>query len=288
MWSFELELVFSNDWKMMPEGHVLHRAARLQGKRFNGKVVEMSSPQGRFREGADRLNGQMLETIEAKGKHLFYRFDSGDELHVHLGLFGKFRVQKRPEPGSDALSVSPNCRVLMTTNTDQLHLAGPNQCEVLEPWEADAVRDRLGPDPIQNRPEGADQFYDLLQRRSIPIGKSIMVQEVISGIGNIYRSELLFQIGLDPWCRSKDVHRETVDLLWEQSVRELKDGERLGKIITTEPIDFGREKRRDLKRDERLYVYKRNGRPCRRCGDEVVAADIDGRNVWWCPSCQPG
>ncbi len=271
----------------MPEGHVLHRAARLQGKRFNGKVVEMSSPQGRFREGADRLNGQMLETIEAKGKHLFYRFDSGDELHVHLGLFGKFRVQKLPAPDEEPLAVSPNCRVLMHTDTDRLHLAGPNQCEVLEPWEADAVRARLGPDPIQAPEDGADDFYDRLQRRSIPIGKSIMVQEIISGIGNIYRSELLFQIGLDPWIRSKDVHPETVALLWDQSVLELKAGEKIGKIITTEPSDFGREKRRDLKRGEQLYVYKRHGQECRRCGDEVIARDIDGRNVWWCPTCQP-
>lgn len=285
--NFELVLVYSNDWILMPEGHVLHRAARVHGKRFNGKVLEVSSPQGRFREGADRLNGQLLETIEAKGKHLFYRFDSGDELHIHLGLFGKFRVQKLPNAGQEPLAVSPNCRVLMDTDTDRLHLAGPNQCEVLEPWEAEAVRGRLGPDPIQAPSDGAEQFFGLLQRRSIPIGKAIMMQDIISGIGNIYRSELLFQIGLDPWRRSKDVHRDTVGELWDQSVLELKAGERIGKIITTDPLEFGREKRRDLPRDERLYVYKRAGQRCRRCGDDIVAADIDGRNVWWCRSCQP-
>lgn len=271
----------------MPEGHVLHRAARLQGRRFNGEVVEVSSPQGRFRDGADRLDGQLLRTIEAKGKHLFYRFDSGDELHIHLGLFGKFRVQKLPSTGQQALTVSPNCRLLMDTDSDRLHLAGPNQCEVLEPWEAQEVRDRLGPDPIQQRPEGLEQFFDRLQRRTIPIGKAVMVQEVISGIGNIYRSELLFQIGLDPWQRSKDLAADTVAQLWEQAVKELKEGERIGRIITTDPSDFGCDTRRDLKRNETLYVYKREGQACRRCRDEIVAADIDGRNVWWCRTCQP-
>lgn len=249
--------------------------------------MEVSSPQGRFSEGADRLNGQLLETIDAKGKHLFYRFDSGDELHIHLGLFGKFRMEKLLDAGRGSGEVSPNCRVLMDTDTDRLHLAGPNQCEVLEPWEAEAVRERLGPDPILAPSDGAEQFYALLQRRSIPIGKAIMMQDVISGIGNIYRSELLFQIGLDPWRRSKDVDRDAVGQLWEQSVLELKAGERIGKIVTTDPLDFGREKRQDLARNERLYVYKRAGNLCRRCGDEIVAADIDGRNVWWCPSCQP-
>lgn len=271
----------------MPEGHVLHRAARLQGKRFNGRIVAVSSPQGRFREGAERLNGQQLDHIEAKGKHLFYRFDSGDELHVHLGLFGKFRVQTLPEPGRPELPVSPNCRLLIQTDADRLHLAGPNQCEVLEPWEAEEVRNRLGPDPILNQPGDGEKFQSALARRSIPIGKAIMVQEVLSGVGNIYRSELLFQIGLDPWRPARDVAPETVALLWEQAVRELKAGERIGRIITTEAEDFGRARRTDLPRGERLYVYKRQGLPCRRCGTAVVAADIDGRNVWWCPVCQP-
>lgn len=271
----------------MPEGHVLHRAARLQGRRFNGRILEITSPQGRFREGAERLSGQKLETISAKGKHLFYRFDSGDELHVHLGLFGKFRVQKLPAADQPPLPVSPNCRVLMLSDTDRLHLAGPNQCEVLDPWEADAIRDRLGPDPILDPADGAEQFAQLLARRSIPIGKAIMVQEVLSGVGNIYRSELLFQIGLSPWVPARDVHPETVVDLWKQSVRELTDGERIGRIVTTEPEDFGRERRRDLPRNERLYVYKRHGRPCRRCGTTIVRADIDGRDVWWCPACQP-
>ncbi len=271
----------------MPEGHVLHRAARLQGRRFNGEIVELSSPQGRFSEGADRLSGQQLDSIRAKGKHLFYRFDSGDEMHVHLGLFGKFRIQSLPEPGEEPLPVSPNCRVLMWTDRDRLHLAGPNQCEVLEPWEAEAVRSRLGPDPIEDEPDGSDQFFELLQRRTIPIGKAIMVQEVISGIGNIYRSELLFQIGLNPWHRSKDLRADTVDRLWQQSVVELKAGERIGRIITTDPTEFGAQKRKELMKGERLYVYKRGGEPCRRCGATVVSENIDGRNVWWCPTCQP-
>ena len=224
----------------MPEGHVLHRAARLQGRRFNGKIVAMCSPQGRFREGVERLNGQQLDRIRAKGKHLFYQFDSGDELHVHLGLFGKFRVNKLPGEGEDPLPVSPNCRLLMWTDTDRLHLAGPNVCEVLEPDEAEEVRDRLGPDPIENEPDGAAQFADNLARRSIPIGKAVMVQDVVSGIGNVYRSELLFQIGLDPWRRAKDLESETVDQLWQRAVDELVAGERIGRIITTDPAATGR------------------------------------------------
>jgi len=104
----------------MPEGHVLHRAARLQGRRFVGTEVQATSPQGRFAAGAEVLDGQTITGIDALGKHLFYRFASGDVLHVHLGLFGKFRVRRRPAP-----EPSPNARLVLENDTDHLHLAGP-------------------------------------------------------------------------------------------------------------------------------------------------------------------
>ncbi|MFT7601987.1 MAG: endonuclease-8 [Acidimicrobiales bacterium] len=266
----------------MPEGHVLHRAARLQGKRFNKKVVSMRSPQGRFADSADHLDGLRLDTIEAKGKHLFYRFGTGDVLHVHLGLFGKFRMATPPFPEpSDA------CRVLMWTAEDELHLAGPTTCEILDPDGMVDVLARLGPDPIQKPADGADQLAARLSRRKIPIGRALMDQGIISGIGNVYRSELLFMIGLDPFTPANEVDRAKIDELWNLTVVELKAGERLGRIVTVAEVDAGGTKRGKLPPGERLYAYKRGGDQCRRCGDLVRSADIDGRNVWWCPRCQP-
>jgi endonuclease-8 len=265
----------------MPEGHILHRAARLQGKRFNSQVVAMRSPQGRFAEGAGQLDGQRLEVIEAKGKHLFYRFETDDVLHVHLGLFGKFRLSKTPFPEpSDA------CRVLMWTAADELHLAGPNQCEILGPEASATIVERLGPDPIIDAPDGLDEFGRRLSRRRIAIGKALMDQRVVSGVGNVYRAELLFQVGLDPFTPANEVPPTTVEVLWRRTVFELKAGERLGRIVTVDPEDVGCKKRRDLEPADRLYVYKRQNMPCRRCGAPVKSADIDGRNVWWCRVCQ--
>jgi endonuclease VIII len=266
----------------MPEGHVLHRAARLQGKRFNGRVVSMRSPQGRFADGARQLDGQRLDVIEAKGKHLFYRFETDDVLHVHLGLFGKFRLSTPPFP-----EPSEACRVLLWTDDDQLHLAGPNQCAVLDPAATNAILDRLGPDPILAPADGFDDFSRRLARRRIPIGKALMDQHVVAGIGNVYRAELLFGVGLDPFTPANEVPAETVRALWDRSVAELNAGERLGRIVTVDPDDAdGGRRRRDLKAGERLYVYKRQGMPCRRCQQPIASADIDGRNVWWCRTCQ--
>lgn len=266
----------------MPEGHVLHRAARLQGRRFRGRRVSATSPQGRFADGAGRLNGQTVTGIDALGKHLFYRFDSGDILHVHLGLFGKFRVRSLPAP-----EPSPNARLVMETATDHLHLAGPTVCELLDPDAEDALRDRLGPDPILDPADGADRLVAKLARRSISIGAALLDQSVVAGIGNVYRSELLFLAGVHPLTIAKTIDDDTVRGLWRGSVVALTEGERMGRIVTVDAVEMGATSPRELKRGDRLYVYKRAGDPCRRCATPIRSADADGRNVWWCPSCQP-
>jgi len=266
----------------MPEGHVLHRAARLQGKRFNGRRLTAESPQGRFAEGAAAVDGRILEGIDARGKHIFYRFDNGLAVHVHLGLFGKFRLQTPPFP-----EPSPNARLLLSTDSDRLHLAGPTTCELLNPDEIELVFDKLGPDPIVDPPDGADRFAAALSRRTVPIGRALLDQRAVAGLGNVYRSEVLFMLGLNPFVAARDVSRNLVDQLWKLSVTELRAGERSGRIVTVQPGEVDRRRRADMKRRERLYAYKRQGDPCRRCGTLIASAQIDDRNIWWCPTCQP-
>ncbi|MEM9561759.1 MAG: DNA-formamidopyrimidine glycosylase family protein [Actinomycetota bacterium] len=266
----------------MPEGHVLHRAARLQGKRLAGRTVRAESPQGRFSAGAAEIDGTTLDTIEARGKHLFYRFENERVVHVHLGLFGKFRLQTPPFPDP-----SPNARLLLSTDTDRIHLAGPTTCALLDPEEVDRVIARLGPDPILDPADGAERLAGALARRRIPIGTALLDQKVLAGIGNVYRSELLFLVGLHPFVPANEVDPGVLDQLWKLSVDELRAGERSGRIVTVRPADVGETTRSALGRRERLYAYKRQGKACRRCAADIVAADIDGRNVWWCPRCQP-
>ncbi|MFW2383188.1 MAG: Fpg/Nei family DNA glycosylase [Acidimicrobiales bacterium] len=268
----------------MPEGHTIHRAARLQNKRFKGKPVRSESPQGRFAEGASVVSGAELRKISANGKHLFYEFGSGDVVHVHLGLFGKFRVRSLPTDDP----ISENCRWLITTETDRLHLAGPTVCELIDPDQMQAIRDRLGPDPLVGRQpsDPVQKIAGRLRRRRTPIGAAILDQKVIAGLGNVYRAEILYLVGLDPFTPANEVDEQTLEALWNESVRQLKMGEKAGRIVTTEPSDVGRSRRRDIGLDERLYCYKRQGERCRRCGAIIRSANIDGRNIWWCPTEQ--
>lgn len=268
----------------MPEGHTIHRAARLQTQRFVGIPLRVSSPQGRFDEGAALLDGHEIQEIDAWGKHLFYRWDHGHVMHVHLGLFGRFRVHASdPPPPTDGT------RLQMVGDRGTLYLSGPTDCSVIDPGEEQRMVADLGPDPLRRRTHAGavEHMMTFLARRTVPIGASLLDQSVICGIGNVYRAEILFRLGINPHIESKRVEPNDVERIWHEAVDQLRRGEKSGRIVTTDPDDVGRSRRSDIRRGERTYVYKRKGEPCRRCGTVIERSDMKGRKIWWCPSCQP-
>jgi len=265
----------------MPEGHTIHRYARLHRRTFGGERLAVSSPQGRFATGAARLDGRILETVEAAGKHLFYRWSGGETLHVHLGLFGKFRTHRGPAP-----LPTEGTRVAMRSAEATLYLSGPTVCELMDPDSEDLLRARLGPDPLAGHDPAP--FLRALGRRRIPVAAALLDQSVVAGIGNVYRAEFLFLAGIHPATPAREIGRERARELWELAVEHLRRGERSGRIVTVDPAEAGTRRRSDLRRDERLYVYHRHGEPCRRCGTEIVSGEAGARRVWWCPGCQPG
>lgn len=267
----------------MPEGHTIHRAARLQSERLVGPPLSVWSPQGRFADGASQLDGGRLEAVTAHGKHLFYRWDDGAVLHVHLGLFGRFRLY-----GSEPPDPTAGTRLAMSSAANTLYLSGPNACDVIGEAKAASIVERLGPDPLSDHGTGAvTRIGRSLSRRSAPISAALMDQTVVAGIGNVYRSEVLFLAGIHPLRISSEVSEGDVDRLWDIARRSLRRGERSGRIVTVEPGDLGLERVRDIPREERLYVYKRTGLPCRRCGTSILDGIVGGRKAWWCPVCQP-
>ncbi len=266
----------------MPEGHTIHRAARLQQRRFGGEGIAVDSPQGRFTPGASLLDGQVLDDIDAHGKHLFYRWDSGDTLHVHLGLFGRFRIwATNPSPPTDGT------RLRFVSSSGTLHLSGPTVCEIIDPDAEADLRSRLGPDPLAPKPDDGERLVAGLVRRRAPVAQALLDQKLVAGIGNVYRAELLFLTGIDPRRPSNDVSADEAEAIWQRAVDLLRLGERIGRIVTVEVGEAGHRRARDVPRGERLYVYKRAGQPCRRCGAEIRRAELAGRKVWWCPDCQP-
>jgi len=268
----------------MPEGHMVHSLARQHREALAGQTIAAASPQGRFSAGARRLNGQKLGSVDAHGKHLFYRWAGGETLHVHLGLFGKFRLHStQPPPAPTA-----NTRLTMMGDEVTVYLAGPTICELVDPAEEESIRRRLGPDPLRAGSGAAKsaQFAANLSRRRIPIGAALIDQRVIAGLGNIYRAEALFRTGIDPQLPADELSADAAARLWAESSTLLRQGRRDGRIITVDLADVGARRRSDLERSERLYVYNRAGEPCRRCGSPVSKTEMANRAIWWCRSCQ--
>jgi endonuclease-8 len=161
-------------------------------------------------------------------------------------------------------------------------LRGPTACEVITPPEVEGIRDRLGPDPLR-RDADPERAWARISRSRVAIGALLMQQEVIAGIGNVYRAEILFRHRLDPHRPGRDLPRASWDALWPDLAELMRAGVRAGRIVTTLPADRpgGR-----VTRDRAHYVYRRTGLPCRICGTEVRTEVMVGRNLFWCPTCQ--
>jgi endonuclease-8 len=263
----------------MPEGHTLRRLARLHQRKFGRHPVAVSSPQGRFADGAAIVNGLVLRRASAYGKHLFHHYDGGPIVHVHLGLYGSFTDADVPM----ALPVG-EVRMRMVGADFGTDLRGPTACEVLDEAQVDAVIARLGPDPLERDADPA-RAWKRIAKSQRPIGGLLMDQAVIAGVGNVYRNELLFRHGINPYRPGKDVSADEFDSLWTDLVDLMAIGYRRGKIhVVRAEHDHGAPSYR--KGRPRTYVYRRAGDPCRVCGTPVLTAVLEGRNVFWCPTCQ--
>jgi len=263
----------------VPEGHTLHRLARLHQRKFGGGPVAVSSPQGRFADGAAIVNGRVLRRASAYGKHLFHHYVGGPIVHVHLGLYGAFSEFALPQP----LPVG-EVRMRMVSADFGTDLRGPTACEVLDEAQADAVIARLGPDPLR-RDADPDRVWKRITKSQRPIGALLMDQAVIAGIGNVYRNELLFRHEIDPYRPGRAVGEAEFDSAWADLVELMRVGYRRGMIhVVRKEDDHGAPSYRPGR--PRTYVYRRAGEPCRVCGTKVLTAVLEGRNVFWCPTCQ--
>ena len=267
----------------MPEGHTLHLLAHRHQRYYAGSPVAVSSPQGRFTSAAAVLDGRILHRAEALGKHLFHVYGPDLVVHVHLGLYGAFTDATLPvEPPRGQV------RMRMVGATHWSDLCGPTACELLTDTEVDAVRSRLGSDPLR-RDADPDRAWTRISRSRAPLATLLMDQSVLAGVGNVYRAELLFRHQLDPLLPGHALRADQWAALWSDLVRLMREGVRRGRIDTVrpehDPARTGREPRRDRHGGE-VYVYRRAGAPCLVCGTTVAHVVHGGRNLYWCPTCQ--
>jgi endonuclease-8 len=247
----------------MPEGHVLHRAAIMHGELLAGRPVAVTSPQGKFAD-AGQLDGSVCEGVTAYGKHLFYGFGAR-HVHVHLGLRGFFAQHEAPVPDPQGW-----VRMRLAVTRGAVDLFAPMRCEVYDDAAVARVLAALGPDPLASDDE--DAAVDRLRRYRGVVGAALLDQGVWAGLGNAFRSELLYLARVLPTRLCSTLTEAEARALWRSARDQMLVGTRLGVIATV-----------DGETDAK-WVYKQEA--CRRCGTAVQTATIAARLVHWCPAEQ--
>lgn len=244
----------------MPEGDSLHRAARrlqpLVGQRLQ---AESPNPRAQATGVAARIDGRLLESVEAVGKNLLLRFEGGVVVRSHLRMSGRWLLEPRGKRrtglpwlvlrGDELEGVLWNGPVL-TLETRNLSRLG--QDVLSEDFDVDAAVARL---------RGAGERW---------LGEALQDQRLVAGIGNMWMADALWSIRLSPWLRVRDVSEEA-----------LREAVNAARRLMQEAVSTGRPGRQ---------VYRRAGRPCRRCGT-IIRSRGQGdanRTAYWCPGCQEG
>jgi DNA-formamidopyrimidine glycosylase len=262
----------------MPEGHTVQRTANWFNEHLKGQKVKVDSPQGRFSSDAKRINNRVLVNARAIGKQLFLDFDNDLTCRIHLGIYGKWRYS---QPFHN--EIVGEVRARFYTKAALADLRGPTYCQVIASEDMVHLQNKLGPDPTNPDPRKLNQkrFIERVSKSKSPIGLLLMNQTVISGIGNVYRAEILFRAGIDPHTPGSNLLVSQITELWLDSVKLMKIGVQKGAMVTREE----QLKKKGIS-PERNYVYKREGLKCFRCKGTVVIEVMATRKLYWCPGCQ--
>lgn len=273
----------------MAEGDTLARIAVGLRPHLAGRVVKsararLPGPQ------VSRVVGQRIDAVEAVGKNLLIRFENGLELRTHLGLHGSWHRYRPGEawrrPASRAvliLEVPGAVAVCFDAPVVELFEA---RAEVVHPTIGDLGPDLLAPDfdAVEAR-----RRLRAPARAGREIGDVLLDQRAMAGVGNVYKSEVLFLERVDPFATVGSIEDEALDRVVATARRLLLDNARpgapAGRTTTTDPRTGARLA------PSRLWVYDRAGRPCHRCGTLLRSAPQGlelPRTTYWCPSCQAG
>ena len=254
----------------MPEGDTVWRAARQLRDALAGRVLTRSDFRvPRF--AVTDLAGRSVTEAVPRGKHLLIRTDNGLTVHTHLKMEGRWRIT----PASGRLRESYRIRVILANAEWRAVGYQLGIVEVLPTAQEDRVTGHLGPDLLGPDWDQAEAVRRLRADPERSAAEALLDQRNLAGIGNVYKSEVLFLRGIRPWRPVGKIH--DVDALVSLSHRMLDaNKDRVNRVTTG-----------DQRSGHGTWVYGRRDRPCRRCGTRIRCAELGDRITYWCPSCQP-
>ncbi len=266
----------------MPEGDTIHRAARTLHAALSGRVItrfETVFPQLARVDHDAPLAGRTVERVSAAGKHLLMHFSGDLHLRTHMRMNGSWHVYK---PGERWRMRRSDMRIVLETAEWVAVAFNVPVAEFHDSRSLERQEDllKIGPDFIGEDFDFGEALRRIRAKPEEEIANVLLNQRVVSGIGNEYKSELLFMTRISPFRHVGDLTDEQLTdvLRIARKVMVANVNKRSGARITT----FS------LNPNEKQYVYGRGGQPCRRCGTPVQYAKQgkDARGTYWCPKCQ--
>ncbi len=242
-------------------------------------------------------NGRMGQTNQ-RGTQLDEPIldDGGENSMSSIGAPRRARVHVRMSEQTTGLAdegeewpppVVGQVRLRLLADATCADLRGPTACELQTPDQVAATIAKLGPDPlVDDVAEAEEVFTAVVARKPTPIGQLLMDQSVVSGIGNVYRAELLFRARQNPHTPGREVREDVVRHMWRDWVGLLAIGVETGQMMTMDDLDPDAYRAAMASRDDRHWVYHRAGLPCRVCGTTVLVEEMATRKLYWCPRCQ--
>jgi len=272
----------------MPEGDTLFRTAVTLDKALTGRtVLGFWARDERLREVQSRLPviNRTVARVEARGKHLLIWFSApagatdGGELilHTHLRMTGSWHIYR---PGERWSKPERRATLAITTDAFIAPCFSAPVAELLTVWQLERHPQlaALGPDAMLAGFDEQEALRRILESPDEPVGVALMRQRSLSGVGNVFKSEVLFLQRIDPFA--------AVGKLGEESLLQLiRESHRL---LSLNRGGAPRQTRFTLQRQERLWVYGRSGRPCRECGGKIRMTRQGEalRSTYYCPVCQ--
>jgi endonuclease VIII len=263
----------------VPEGDTVHLTAKRLRAALSGHVLvrgELRHPQLVEHD----LAGRAVLDVGSVGKHIFTRFDDGQSFHSHLRMDGSWHLYR---PGMPWQRPAHQARAVLETTERTAVGFALHDMELLPTAEEERLVGHLGPDlldPAWSDEHAAEALRRFTARGASELGLVLLEQRVMAGVGNLYKTEVCFLLGLSPWTLVRDVPDPAAVIALARDLL-LRNADRPQQSTTGE-----------LARGRQQWVYGRGGQRCRRCGTRIRTAaqgdDVYARVAYWCPTCQPG
>ena len=262
----------------MPEGDTIYRAARALDRALAGRVVtgfESVFPRLTRVDLDSPLGGRTVQRVEARGKHLLITFSGDLVLRTHMRMNGSWHIYRSGERWRRPFG---EMRIVIRTAEYEAVAFTVPVAEFTSCDEARREMGALGPDPLGAGFDAPEAARRIRACGDTEIADALLDQRAIAGLGNVFKSEVLFAAGVSPFARAGELSEERLARLVALAAKFMRLSAESGE----------RRTRGSLDRTKRLAVYGRAGKPCIRCGTPIsrTRQGPDARSTYWCERCQ--